>query len=138
MVRKIINNIFKVNVYYEDTDAGGIAYHTSYLRFAERARTELFKIIAPEIISSLRKKNFIFVVKNLSINYIKPCFLFDNLVIESFIKKIKKASIIMDQIIYRQNKKVCTIQLTLVSIDSKTKKIKKIEEYLTNNLQNLN
>ena len=138
MVKKIINNIFKVNVYYEDTDAGGIAYHTSYLRFAERARTELFKIIAPEIISSLRKKNFIFVVKNLSINYIKPCFLFDNLVIESFIKKIKKASIIMDQIIYRQNKKVCTIQLTLVSIDSKTKKIKKIEEYLTNNLQNLN
>ena len=138
MVRKIINNIFKVNVYYEDTDAGGIAYHTSYLRFAERARTELFKIIAPEIISSLRKKNFIFVVKNLSINYIKPCFLFDNLVIESFIKKIQKASIIMDQIIYRQNKKICTIQLTLVSIDSKTKKIKKIEEYLTNNLQNLN
>lgn len=138
MVRKIINNIFKVNVYYEDTDAGGIAYHTSYLRFAERARTELFKIIAPEIISSLREKNFIFVVKNLSINYIKPCFLFDYLVIESFIKKIKKASIIMDQIIYRQNKKVCTIQLTLVSIDSKTKKIKKIEEYLTNNLQNLN
>ena len=138
MVRKIINNIFKVNVYYEDTDAGGIAYHTSYLRFAERARTELFKIIAPEIISSLRKKNFLFVVKNLSINYIKPCFLFDNLVIESFIKKIKKASIIMDQIIYRQNKKVCTIQLILVSIDSKTKEIKKIEENLTNKLQHLN
>ena len=108
------------------------------MRFAERARTELFKTIAPEIISDLRKHKFLFVVKNININYIKPCFLFDNLVVQSFIKNIKKVSVVMNQVISRKDQDVCSIDLTLVSIDNRTRKIKKIEENLISKLQNLN
>ena len=46
-------HVFPVRVYYEDTDAGGLVYHASYLRFAERARTELQMRYLPCLISVL-------------------------------------------------------------------------------------
>ena len=50
---------FNTNVYYEDTDAGGIVYHTSYLKFAERARTELLKKIYPELLETLKEADYL-------------------------------------------------------------------------------
>ena len=51
------------NVYYEDTDSTGFVYHTTYLRFAERARTELLKKSFSDVIEILNKDDFFFVVK---------------------------------------------------------------------------
>ena len=80
-----LKNSFKFNIstYYEDTDSSGYVYHTSYLRFAERARSEMLKKISPRIFKSLVKGDFLFVIKDLKIDYFKPCQLFDDLQIKA-------------------------------------------------------
>ena len=76
-----MNNKFESNytVYYEDTDASGFTYHTTYLKFSERARSEILNSFFPEIVNSLRDNSFFFVVKNIFVNYVKPTYLFDKL-----------------------------------------------------------
>ena len=56
--------IFKLSIYYEDTDSSGFVYHTSYLKFAERARTELVKKKFSEL-KELMEKNLFFCSKRI-------------------------------------------------------------------------
>ena len=62
-----MNNFFRFNtsVYYEDTDSSGFVYHASYLKFAERSRSEMIKYIFPKISEIISNSNFFFVVKDL-------------------------------------------------------------------------
>ena len=87
---------FPIRVYYEDTDAGGVVYHASYVRFFERARTEFLRNKGFSQ-QSLLSKNIAFVVKKLEIDYKMPGRLDDLLSVETEIKEIKKASIIFEQ-----------------------------------------
>ena len=54
-------HLYETTIYYEDTDAAGITYHTSFLRFAERARTEFIRSIYPEFLKTLSAGKFFFV-----------------------------------------------------------------------------
>ena len=76
-----MNKKFESNytVYYEDTDASGFTYHTSYLKFSERARSEILKQFFPETIDFLKKNSFFFVVKDMNVNFIKPTRLYEKL-----------------------------------------------------------
>ena len=69
--------IFKLSIYYEDTDSSGFVYHTSYLKFAERARTELVKKFS-ELKELMEKNLFFFVVSELKIKFLEPSFLMMN------------------------------------------------------------
>ena len=113
-MKKDKSHKYYTSVYYEDTDSGGIVYHTSYLRFAERARTEMLKSLFPEIIQIIRKGNFVFAVKDLKVNYHKAGKLFDDLVIETRLQKMGKTSLILQQIIKKEEKIYCSIQIRLV------------------------
>ena len=62
-MKPIKKNIFIRPIYYEDTDAG-IVYHTSYLRFAERARTEFLRSVHPSFLTSLRDGENFFVLRS--------------------------------------------------------------------------
>jgi acyl-CoA thioester hydrolase len=75
--------LFPVRVYYEDTDAGGIVYHANYLRFAERARTEMLRAVGIDLIRLRDEHGLIFVVFRGEITYRKPARLDDLLVVES-------------------------------------------------------
>ena len=66
-------------IYYEDTDSSGFAYHTTYLKFSERARSEMLNNFFPDVVNFLKSNSFFFVVKNLEVNFIKPSYLFDKL-----------------------------------------------------------
>ncbi|CZE48766.1 YbgC/FadM family acyl-CoA thioesterase [Campylobacter geochelonis] len=87
----------KVRIYYEDTDAGGIVYHANYIKFCERARSEMFfnSSVAPFT------PNRHFVVTTMEAKFIKPAFLGDLLEIKTSIKSAKKASAILHQEIYK-------------------------------------
>lgn len=86
----------KVRVYYEDTDCGGIVYHANYIKFCERARSEMF------FESGLNfSDNGGFVVTNINANFIKPAVLGDLLEVRSYLVTLKKASIILCQEIYK-------------------------------------
>ena len=72
-------HVYKTSIYYEDTDAGGIVYHTSYLRFAERARTEFLRSVHPSFLTSLRDGENFFVLRRLEVKFLKPTYLFDDI-----------------------------------------------------------
>jgi acyl-CoA thioester hydrolase len=122
------NSIFEytTNVYYEDTDSSGFVYHASYLRFAERARSDMIKKIYPVMIKSFIEGKFLFVVKDLTVSYVKPCKLLDELLIKTKIVKITKCSLSLFQQI-SNNISICTkLNVKLVWINNISGKPSKI------------
>jgi len=91
----------KIRVYYEDTDAGGIVYYANYLKFTERGRTEFLRKLGISQFEIYKNLNVKFIVHSLSIDYISPACLDDQLIVETSIKNIKKASIDFNQSIYK-------------------------------------
>ena len=88
-----------IKVYYEDTDCGGVVYHSNYLNFCERARSELFfkKGLSPH------QKDEFFVVKSLEADYIASAVFGDDLNIKTELLQKKSASLLLLQEIYREN-----------------------------------
>ena len=107
-----------VRIYFEDTDAGGIVYHASYLKFAERARTELLRHLGFENKTLKDKGGLIFVVRHIDAHYLSPAFLDDLLEVETTIPQIKNASFKMHQVIKRQNVNIFSMDVALVCVDS--------------------
>jgi acyl-CoA thioester hydrolase len=95
--------ILPVRVYYEDTDAGGVVYHASYLRFMERARTEWLRSLGMEQ-DTLAQQGIVFVVGSLDIAYRKPARFNEQIFVGTTIKELGKASIMFQQSIWRQDK----------------------------------
>lgn len=113
--------IWPVRVYFEDTDAGGIVYHARYLHFLERARTEWLRNLGFNQ-SDLKKQGIIFVVRDMNIKWIDPACLDDELLVHVSIEKIKKASMIMQQIIMCGETKKMSAQVTIACLNSATMK----------------
>lgn len=82
----------RARVYFEDTDAGGIVYYVNYLKFMERARTELVRFLGFDQ-SVLQRENIIFVVHSVSARYHAPARLDDELVVSAAVSELKRASI---------------------------------------------
>ena len=112
--------IWPIRVYYEDSDAGGVVYHSNYLNFMERARTEWLRNKGFNQIALKQQYNFIFAVRKISVDYLKPAFFDDLLTITVQIIKIGKASIIMAQQVQREAEIICTADVKLASINAVT------------------
>ena len=133
----ILKHSNNIRVYYEDTDAGGLVYHANYLKFAERARTEMLREVRIEQLILKNDYNIQFVVKNLYINFFKPAQLDDLLTIKSIILKVSSAKVIMEQTIYIKMTLLAKIDVTLGSINTEGKpsRLPKIVlERLNNNI----
>ena len=112
----------KIRVYYEDTDCGGVVYHSNYLNFCERARSELFfsKGLSPH------SENEFFVVKSLEADYISSAKFGDELEVKTALLERKAASLTMKQDIYKvgEEKALFTMKVKLVFLkNSKPSKI---------------
>ncbi len=70
---------FPLRVYYEDTDAAGIVYYANYLQFAERARTEMLRLLGFEHDELRRATGVVFAVRRCSADYLAPARLDDEL-----------------------------------------------------------
>ena len=127
---------FKLKVYYEDTDAGGVVYYANYLKFIERARSEALESLGFTN-KKLRDENGIYIiVKSCNINYIKSAFLEDILEIKSTIKEITKTSFFMTQKVFKGSEQMTEAEIHLVIIDKKAKPVK-IPESLNDELKKL-
>ena len=71
-----------IRVYWEDTDAGGIVYHSNYLNFAERARTEMVRSAGLRQ-SQLADEGYVFAVRHVDMDFLKPARLDDHLQVET-------------------------------------------------------
>tara|TARA_B110000008_G_C16562453_1_gene400831 strand:- start:96 stop:536 length:441 start_codon:yes stop_codon:yes gene_type:complete len=133
----ILKHSNNIRVYYEDTDAGGLVYHANYLKFAERARTEMLRKMKIEQLILKNEYDIQFVVKNLFIEFFKSAQLDDLLNIKSIILNISAAKIIMEQTIYKKMILLAKIDVTLGSVNTKGKpsRLPKIVlERLNNNI----
>ena len=98
---------FPVRVYYEDTDAGGVVYHSNYLNFYERARTEFLRSLGFEQ-DVLLKQGLAFVVRRCELDYLVAARFNDQLVVTVEIEQLKRASVVFKQ-------KISTIDGNLLS-----------------------
>ena len=134
----IKNNIhhYVVKVFFEDTDAGQIVYHTNYLKYFERARTSLLNLLKIDQINLKKNHDIILVVRKADIQWCKPAILNDTLLIETCLKYAKNSSITIQQLAYRhcdmnKTKELLVsgnIQIVAISSDFKAKRINKILE----------
>ncbi len=112
---------FQVRVYYEDTDAGGIVYYANYLRFAERARTEMLRQIGIEQSDLLLQEGIAFAVRSCQVEYLKPARLDDLLTIDTQLEDIGKASLIMRQTIRKNQDILTTLNIRLAVVGNNMK-----------------
>lgn len=97
--------IWPVVVYYEDTDAGGIVYHSNYLKFFERARTELLRSVGVSQ-HTLLEQGVGFVVRHMDIDFLQGARLDEQLTVKTTISDLKKASILFCQEIVNPEKRL--------------------------------
>jgi acyl-CoA thioester hydrolase len=90
-----------VRVYWEDTDAGGVVYHASYLRFLERARTEWLRDLGVDQMAFKESTGLAFMVHRMEIDFLKPALLDDELTVTVEVKERRAASILFAQTITR-------------------------------------
>ncbi len=102
----------QIRVYYEDTDAGGIVYHSNYLNFCERARSDVFfqKGLSPVLGSGQ------FVAKKIMAEYLASAKLGDVLEVYSELLEIKGASFELLQRVFKEQKKVFELRIVLVYV----------------------
>lgn len=106
-----------LRVYYEDTDAGGIVYHAAYLRFAERGRTEFVRKLGIDQQQLRAETGSGFVVTSLTIDYLKPAFLDDNLTITTEIDRIRPASVNFKQTVARESQILAHLKVRVACLD---------------------
>lgn len=104
----------KIRVYYEDTDAGGIVYHTNYIKYCERARSEVF--FSKGMQPTLGERSG-FVVRDIKASYLATAKLGDMLEVNSSIIKIKNSSLVLLQEVYKEEVKIFTMEVVLVYIN---------------------
>lgn len=93
--------LWPVRVYYEDTDSGGVVYYANYLKFMERARTELLRSYGFEQDQLIEEQGIIFAVHSLSVKYKKPAVFNDELLVKTRITHCAKASFDFSHLIVR-------------------------------------
>ena len=95
--RRMAGTGYAVRVYYEDTDAGGVVYHASYLRFAERARTEALRDLGIPHADLLQRFTLMFVVRRIEVDYLRPARLDDSLTVVTEPLAVGGASVLLRQ-----------------------------------------
>ena len=124
---------FKIKIYYEDTDSGGVVYYANYLKFLERARTEMISSLGLSNRKLLDDHKILIIVKSCKIEYKKPLILEDLIVVKSKIKSISKSSFVMEQLIEKNGILASESEVVLVTVNSLGKPVK-IPNVLLNKL----
>jgi acyl-CoA thioester hydrolase len=114
------NFALPVRVYYQDTDAGGVVYHSTYLDFLERARYEWLRDLGFDINSLVQVHKVIFMVRSLSIEYFKPALLDDLLYVTVQAADLGRSRITISQHVLRGTTLLAnaTVQAVCVGAES--------------------
>jgi len=124
-----------IRVYYEDTDAGGVVFYANYLKFFERARTEMLRAQGVEQDSLIEKDNTIFMVRSTQIDYLRPAKFNQQLLVHSEIVQIKKASLIFEQQVIYDERILCKGVILIACVDSECLRPKAIPAHLVAKFQ---
>ena len=121
----------KIRVYYEDTDLGGIVYHSKYLNFCERARSNLFFKEGGSPVF----KDYHFVVKRIEADFISPAKFGDVIIVKTEILESKKASFTLKQMIFKEGNEKEIFSMKVLIVCMKGEKVSKIPDHFLKTLK---
>lgn len=110
---------WRLRIYWEDTDAGGVVYHANYLAFMERARTEWLRSLGVDQLELRQRTGLAFVVRDMKVDWLKPARLDDELVVSVTVTERRAASMLFRQDIIRpaDGQTVLRAQLRVACVD---------------------
>ncbi len=103
---------FALSVYFEDTDTAGIVYYANYLKYMERARSDLLRAIGVDQTATLDAGEGVYAVADVAISYKRPARLGDDLVVFTRLLEIRAASVIINQKVMRGNEHLTDARVT--------------------------
>ncbi len=109
-----------VRVYYSDTDAGGVVYHSRYIDMAEHGRSEMLRNLGGNQAETIEKEKIAFVVRSLSVDYNSPAFLDDLLTVETRVTRCEAFTVQFDQRILRGDSCLAQLKVKAGSISLET------------------
>ena len=114
-------HVLPIRVYFEDTDAGGIAYHASYIRWCERGRTDFLRLLGTDarrlIDGSASVEPAAFVVRRMNCDFARPTRMDDVLLVETRVKELGGASVTLIQtVLGPEGRRVFEAEVTVVLV----------------------
>lgn len=128
-----------VRVYHEDTDGHGIVYYANYLKFFERARTEMLRSLGFEQDELKQQLALVFVVKSMRMDFFQPAHFNEELIVTANISALKRASLIFEQTIVQPNNPqhtYCSATVHIACLDARTLRPKGLPTEFTKTLNN--
>ena len=124
---------FPLRVYIEDTDAGGIVYYVNYLKFMERARTELMRSLGfgKDYIFT---HELMFVVRDMTVKYLKPARLDEQLQVTALVTQCRGASMRMSQSVERKGELLAQGEVTIAWVERSSMKPRRIPAQMMDRL----
>ena len=112
---------FALTVYFEDTDTAGIVYYANYLKFMERARSDMIRACGIDLAAELRKSGRTYAVAEVAIKYLRPARLGDDLVVVSTVKAVRGVSVLIQQRVMRGDETLtdATVTAAFLSADQR-------------------
>ena len=103
---------FPLRVYFEDTDVAGIVYYANYLRFMERARSDMLRIVGIDQRGTLEAGSGVYAVAEVAIRYRRPAKLDDALLVVSHVRAVRAASCVIHQRVMRGDEILTEAEVT--------------------------
>ena len=114
------HHVLPVRVYFEDTDAGGVAYHASYVRWCERGRTDFLRLLGTDARALIDGRDSAepaaFVVRRMSFDFARPARMDDALEIITKVGELGGASVRLNQQVMRDSVGLCEADVTVVLV----------------------
>ena len=106
-----------IRVYYEDTDLAGIVYYANYLKFVERARSEMVREAGIDQVA-MKAEGLVFAVTRVDADYIQAAKYDDQLFVETTLDKVTPARFVMGQTVLRDGKAIFKAVVTVACLDA--------------------
>ena len=106
-----------IRVYYEDTDLAGIVYYANYLKFIERARSEMVREAGIDQLA-MKSEGLVFAVTRVEADYIQPAKFDDELTVETVVEKVTPARFVLGQVIKRDGAPIFKAVVTVACLDA--------------------
>ncbi|MFO1125353.1 MAG: tol-pal system-associated acyl-CoA thioesterase [Methylocystis sp.] len=121
MTNASIPHRLPVRIYYEDTDFSGLVYHASYLRFMERARTEMLRALGLDqkaLLEGAAGAPIFFVVRSMDLDFQRPATMDDLLTVETETLELGGASLTLEQRVLRQAELLVRAKVRIVCVEA--------------------
>ena len=121
---------FALTVYFEDTDTAGIVYYANYLKFMERARSDMLRAAGIDQRAAQEAGQGVYAVAEVNIRYLRPARLGDDLVVLSTVEQVRAASVLIHQRVMRRTEQLADARVTAAFLDTQDRPKRQPREWV--------